>query len=296
MDLTLDLDISKILDLGNDLKIFENELHRAAQLLAGQTHLHILESVQQKLHTRREIYIKNLAKPTEIQPGVFMITLGEDAGWIEDGMPPHSMVLDLLGDNPEVAKDGSRYRVIRFDHSKGGATQTSPAEQVLVSAIKTELKKMRIPWKGVERNGDGSPKSGVLHKIKMGTPDRPPDTQSPNLTRDPNLPPNQHGYGHGAVGSPMVGPTGIPFLKGLTVSQSPLFDSDGKPKLDKKGKQMAGRTISTFRVVSSKHEGKSWRYPGIEACSFFDEAVVWAEREWDQKMLPDLLKKLGTES
>jgi hypothetical protein len=92
-----------------------------------------------------------------------------------------------------------------------------------------------------------------------------------------------------------VGPTGIPFLQGLRVSQSAVFNSDGTPKMDKKGKQMATRSITTYRVVSSKHEGESWQYPGIEGTHFFDEAIRWAEQEWEQKMLPELLRKLGTE-
>jgi hypothetical protein len=45
--------------------------------------------------------------------------------------------------------------------------------------------------------------------------------------------------------------------------------------------------------VSSKHEGERWNYPGIEGTKFFDEALVWAEGVWEQKMLSELLKKLG---
>ncbi len=296
-DLVLNLDTKELDELARDFESFEAEMNRSAQLLAGQTHLHILEQVQQRLHSRREMYVKALAKPTEVQPGVFMITLKEEGVWIEEGMPPHSMVKDLLGDNPKVAADGSRYRVIPFEHSKGGPTSNTPAEQELVSAIKSELKKMRIPWKGVERNQDGSPKTGLLHKLDiMDKPIRPrgalPDH---NLTQDPTKPDNQHGFGQGSPGKVMVGPTGIPFLKGLQIRQSGLFNADGTPRLDAKGRQMATRSISTFRVVSSKHEGERWNYPGIEGVKFMDEAVEWAAREWDQKILPDLLKKLGAE-
>jgi hypothetical protein len=200
---------------------------------------------------------------------------------------PHSMVKDLLGDNPKVAKDGSRYRVIPFEHSKGGVTQNTPAEMELVNAIKGELKKLRVPWAAPERNTDGSPKSGVVRKLDIQGPARPGGTEA-----GPGG--NQHGYGHGAVGAPMQGPTGIPFLKGVTISQNPLFNTDGTPKLDKKGKQMAAKSITTFRVVSSKHEGERWKYPGIEGVHFLDDGCEWAGREWEQKILPELLKKWGT--
>lgn len=287
-DLTLDISSKELDDLVKEFQGFEAEVLRSAQLLAGQTHLHILEEAQQRLHSRREMYVKALSKPTEISPGVFMITLKEDAVWIEEGMSPHSMVKDLLGDNPKVAADGSRYRVIPFEHSKGGPTSQTPAEQELVSAIKSELKKMRVPWQAPERNTDGSPKSGVVRKMDIAGPARPPGTEA-----GPGG--NQKGYGHGPVGAPMQGPTGIPFLKGVTISQNPLFNSDGTPRLDKKGKQMASRSITTYRVVSSKHEGTSWKYPGIEGMRFMDSALEWASREWETKMLPDLLKKFGAE-
>lgn len=287
-DLRLDLDIRELESLAKDLEALDDDLQRSAQLLAGQAHLHILEQAQTKLHSRREMYVKALAKPTEIMPGVWMITLKEDAVWVEEGMPPHSMVKDLLGDNPHVAKDGSRYRVIPFEHSKGGVTQTTPAEQELVKAIKGELKKLRIPWSTVERNADGSPKSGVLHKLDIGGPPRPAGTEA-----GPDG--NQHGYGHGPIGAPMQGPTGIPFLKGVRISQSPMFNPDGTPKMNKKGQQMAQRNITTFRIVSSKHEGSRWQYPGIEGTRFLDEALQWAETTWEQKMLPELLKKYGAE-
>ncbi len=287
-DLVLDLSTKELDDLVKEVEGFETELFRSVQLLAGQTHLHILEEAQHRLHSRREMYVKALAKPTEVSPGVFMITLKDEGVWIEEGMPAHSMVKDLLGDNPKVAADGSRYRVIPFEHSKGGPTSQTPAEQALVGAIKDELKKMRVPWKGIERNQDGTPKSGVLHKLDIM--DKPERRIAQGAT-EPGA--NQHGWGHGGIGRVMQGPTGIPFLKGVRISQSPAFNDDGTPKMNKKGQQMATRSITTYRVVSSKHEGERWQYPGIEGTHFLDEALSWAETTWEQKMLPELLKKLG---
>jgi hypothetical protein len=285
-DIGLNLDISDLLSLGKDLEQFEGELNRSVALLSAQTHLHIIESAHRVLHARREIFIKALAKPSEVSPGVWMITLGAEAGWIEEGGDAHSMVKDLLGDDPKTAKDGSKFRVIPFSHKGGPASNTS-AENELVGAIKNELKKLRIPWAGIERNEDGSPKSGTLHRINMTTPNKPVGAES-----GPGA--GHRGYGHGAEGAPMVGPTGIPFLQGLKISQSPLFGADGKPKLDAKGKQMASRDISTFRIVSSKHIAENrWVYPAKEGIFLMDKAMEWAEREWDSKILPDLVKKLG---
>jgi hypothetical protein len=311
-DLNLVLDTSALTELGKNLEEFEQELHRAGQLLAGQTHLHILEEAQKRLHSRREMYVKALDQVVEVQPGVWMILLRPEAVWIEEGMPPHSMVRDLLTEKPgstskvRTAKDGSRYRVIPFKQNQSPTNQT-PAEQELATSIKKALKELRknggpdIPWGKIERNADGSPKTGLLHKLPDLTPNRPAGKDpTPNLTNDPNRPPNDHGYGRGPTGEPMQGPGpggerggGTPFLRGLRIYQTALFDKDGAPKLNKHGQQMATKSILTFRVVSSKHEGQKWEYPGIEGTHFFDEAMTWAEQEWEKRILPDLLRKLG---
>ena len=286
-DLRLELDLGPLLDLGKDLQGFESEIHRSVATLSAQTHLHIIEDASKVLHSRREIYIKALHKPSEVSPGVFVITLDESALWIEEKTEQHSMVNDLLGDNPKIAKDGSRYRCIPFSHNKGGPATNTPAEQQLVDAIKTELKKLRIPWAGIERNPDGSPKTGTLHKISIATPSRPAGTAA-----GPGG--NQQGWGRGPEGAPRVGPTGIPLLQGLRISQTGVFNPDGSPKLNKMGQQAARRDIMTFRVVSSKHLGQNrWIYPEKEGVNLMDKAMDWAEREWDQRIVPDLLKKLG---
>ena len=228
----------------------------------------------------------------------------EEGVWIEDGLPEHSMVKDLLGDNPKTAQDGSKYRVIRFEHAKGGPTSQTPAEQDIVKAIKSELRKVKIPWKGIERDTTGKPKSGVLHRLDINAPLRPAHAEvaltswMANAVKkaggDTTGMTNQHGYGQGDIGQPLQGPTGIPFLKGLQVSQNLLFNDDGTPKMNKKGQQMATRSIATFRIVSSKHEAQGrWMYPGIEGVHLFDEALLWCERTWEQEILPSLIKKFG---
>lgn len=52
------------------------------------------------------------------------------------------------------------------------------------------------------------------------------------------------------------------------------------------------RDIMTFRVISEKHkdEGK-WVHPGREGNKIMDKAFEWAEREWEQKILPEVLAK-----
>lgn len=50
------------------------------------------------------------------------------------------------------------------------------------------------------------------------------------------------------------------------------------------------RDIMTFRTVSSK-QGDKWKHPGLDAKKFMDKALEWAIKEWEDKILPEILKK-----
>lgn len=205
---------------------------------------------------------------------------------------PHSMVDSLLRNNAKTAKDGSKYKVIPFDQGKGGAT-TTPGQSLLNQAVRQELQKRNINYKKIERHPDGRPKTGLLHKLDItSAPLRPEGTQG------------RPGFGKGAVGEVMQGPNaqggsggGTPLLQGLRIYQTGVFKRDAQgnqvPVMDKFGRQKVTRGIVTFRVVSSKHKGIKWEHPGLEGTHFFEEAEKWAEDQWTQNILPDILRRIG---
>lgn len=288
MDIHVNLDLSGVFSFVKALEGFEAEVRSKVSDLAAQAHLHIKEQVQIKLNTRRAMYDQALSRAVEVAPGIWVITLDASAVWIEEGMPAHSMVDDLLRKNAKTAADGSRYKVIPFAQDKGGKT-TTPGQAVLNAALKTELKKRNIGYKSIERNADGSPKTGLLHAFGMkGGPANIPSPPRPEGTA------GKPGWGKGAVGEPMQGPNaqggsggGTPLLQGVRIYQTLLKGTN------KKGQQKASRSIMTFRVVSSKHKGVKWNYPGIEGSHFFEDAEKWAERTWSNDILPDILKRMG---
>jgi hypothetical protein len=51
------------------------------------------------------------------------------------------------------------------------------------------------------------------------------------------------------------------------------------------------RDIMTFRVASTKHEGSKWIHPGMEGKKFMDEALEWAEKIFNDEILPSILEK-----
>lgn len=70
-------------------------------------------------------------------------------------------------------------------------------------------------------------------------------------------------------------------LKGVAIYQR---------KNEKTGK--VRRDIMTFRTISSKskEEGR-WIHPGMMGKFLFEKAWRWAEAEWEQKILPEILNK-----
>jgi hypothetical protein len=289
-DIWVELEVERLVQsVKQDLEGLERDTHKAVQLLAAQAHAHIKEQVQAKLHTRRQMYDEALQEVKEVAPGIWVITLDAKAAWIEEGMPPHSMVDDLLRRGARTAKDGSTYRVIPFQQNRG-PTMQSPGQQAMTAALKTELKKRGIPYGKIERDPTGAPKTGLLHKFNMSQPLRPPGTEG------------KPGWGKGPVGAVMQGPNaqggsggGTPLLYGVSIYQSAVRDLSGKPVLGKGGLQKAVRSIMTFRVVSSKHRGIKWNYPGIEGSHFFEDCERWLKQEWETSILPDLLRKYTLE-
>jgi hypothetical protein len=193
--------------------------------------------------------------------------------WIEEGMPPHEMIDNLLkSPKAKTSKDGSKYLSIPFKHNKGPTQQTAP-QTSLTDTIKSSLKEMnksrskgnKIPYAKIETNPDGSPKLGLLHKF--------------DIVDKPLKMSNSPGQGKGPVGAPMQGPTGIPFLKGVRIYQNK--NAQGKVE----------RTIMTFRTVSSKMKGTGrWFHPGLEPVKFLDQAFDWAMKEWETKMKPAIIE------
>ena len=289
-NISVNLDLSGVKEAIRELSEFQAEVQAKASDLAAQVHLHIKEQVQQKLNTRREIYDQALSSVQQVGPGTWVIVLDKSANWVEEGMPEHSMVDDLLRNGAKTAKDGSKYRVIPFDQGKGGATTTA-GQNMLNVALRQELKKRNINYKKIERHPDGQPKTGLLHKFDItDKPLRPGGTEG------------KPGFGKGAVSEVMQGPNaqggmggGIPLLQGVRIYQSLVWKKDAQgnsvPNMDKQGRQKATRGIVTFRVVSSKHAGIKWQHPGLEGTHFFDEAETWAGAQWEQKILPDILRK-----
>jgi len=258
-------------------------LQKGASALAAQTHAHVIQQVQEKLKSTREKYLSALHF-SQVNDHTWLVSLEKEAFWIEDGIEPgREMIDDLLKARPgkgpvKTAADGSRFRVIPFQHNKAPTRTWDPA-LALQETVKKELKNRGIPYGKIESDSSGAPKVGLLHKFDIM-----------------NAPLKTHkgpGQGWGLPNEVRKGPTGIPFLQGVRVYQNLVKDKDGNQVLDKMGQPKVSRQIMTFRIVSSKHKGTGrWVHPGLTPRKFLDEAYRWANETWENQILPELQKEL----
>jgi len=265
---TLDVDLGPVLGLASGFRAaVDGAMSNAARDLALQTHTHILEEVQQKLHSSRQQYVDALSFKQD--GDVWIISLDKKAFWIDDGIKPGTDMLDGLLASPhaKIAKDGSKYTSVPFKLNKG-PTQQTPAQNDLTKTLKSEMKARKIPYGKIEVGPDGAPKLGMIHSF---------DILSKPIKKVEGV-----GQGHGPIGQVRQGMTGIPFLRNVRVYQQEVTD--------KKGKTSTQKSIMTFRVASSKQRGRGmWRHPGTIPHRFMEDAVEWALQEWRDKISNQVL-------
>ena len=267
----INVDLSEVNDLLDLDKSLKKAADEAARDLAGMIDAKAKEIAASKLHSRRKMYTDAL-KVTRVDENTHLVSLDAKVRWIDDGQPAFDMLAGLLGSKKaKRAKDGSRYIVVPFSHSPGrGKTASTSAQQDLVNEVKGELKKRGIPFGGIEKDQAGQAKLGRLHTFDIEKGPRKNDV-GPGQRRGP-------------VGEVMQGNTKIPFLRGVTVSQT----------MGKNGR--VSRSILTFRIASSNHsKSAKWEHPGNAPMNILDEAAEWAVETWSKEIAPAIIDKILVE-
>ena len=264
-------DLSALLSLESELRpACEAALREGASDLSKQAHSHVVEEVQQKLHSSREKYVDALHFE-QVDENTFVLSLDASAMFVEEGLPAgFDMLPGLLGSKKaRFAKDGSKYLIVPFRHDRG-PTQQTPAQKDLTDTIKAEMKKLKIPYKKLEMDSQGKPRLGKLHSFDINAPMKTSEGV---------------GQGHGPIGDPRQGPTGIPFLQRVSVYQKMVKDRTGKSSVQ--------RGIFTFRIASSKHSGSNrWKHPGLDGKHFFEECEEWAQALWTNVISKKIIDKV----
>ena len=285
----LNIDISALTELAAILAAVGPSMETAAEKLTRNTYDYITELAEQRLNSRRKLYIENLhweeEETTEPDASCYIIILNAKARWIDDGLKNFSMIPGFLNkksgsDVKTNPKTGNRYRIIPF-HYEAGPASTPEAQQDIIKTVKKAMKKQGIPGAStIERDANGNVKEGLLHSINMSG-------------REPNRTGIGPWQGSGPMGAPIqgfspgassgVGKTGTPIVKGIKVYQ----------RTDKKtGKTR--RDVVSFRAASESHsaDGGRWEHPGLLPENLMDEGLEWALNEFETVIFPDVMGKL----
>jgi len=168
-DLRFDLDISSIAEsFGEKKKELEKDLQKSVGNLATMTHAKTMELATSELGSLSKQYKDGLSFE-QVDKNLWVVSLDEKLLWIEEGRKSGFMEELLNGKSGKVGKDGTKYAIIPFEHSKNPTEQSSKAQD-LSSQIQDELKSRNVPYKKIENNQDGSPKLGLLHKFDFDSP------------------------------------------------------------------------------------------------------------------------------
>jgi len=230
--------------LANTLKEYAAEVaqdvNKGVARLAAQTKAHVLMDAGAELSSPTFKTFSKSVEMEDISPGIWVVSINQKGLWIEEGIEPNT---DM---KPGLLK-GKKFVVIPFSKDKSKASSTGYEFQ-LREQVKSALKKEGIPFKKIESNPNGSPKTGLLHRKDFG--------------------------------GEIPGKGNTPVLQGVSIYQT----------LTKTGN--VRRDILTFRTVSSgpASAGK-WMHPGYQPKKFLDKAQAWAEKEWEQTFIPEILAK-----
>ncbi len=267
MDFRISANLEEIAaKLGQTREVIHSHLRTSVERLSISTHAFVVNYAQEKLTgwTRQEFFGeegKNV-RWTEVSDGIWVVEIDPSVAWIEEGRDPTFMGEWLLkGDKVKTAKDGSRYRVIPFTHSRGNKIFNTD----FVTEINQAAKASGINLKTLDTLADGSPKLGVISKLKFssGVYNRTPDTErffskarSASVAEELGLKPY----------------AGKHYLDSAVITQRLV------------GKKVK-KEVVTFRVISSKHEAEGrWMYPAVVALNSIPAAYDYASREWDKIM------------
>lgn len=260
----------------NKKEEFEAKIKEASAELAAITHAYIVEQAEKKLHTRKDDFIESL-QLEELEDGIWEIKIPDKMSWVEDGIPAGFDMLPGLLASPK-AKQGKngKYLVVPFEHRGKQGEARTPVQIALTDSIKNELKKRKLPnLRNIEKNPDGSPKLGLLHKFSIKTPVNMADAYGMIQTK------NQKPW----MANRPSEDSSSPILNKVKIYQTEHKDSHGRKSVK--------RSAVTFRMASESQSGRKWLHPGLEPMNFLDEASEWADKKWEEEFLPKILEELN---
>lgn len=242
--------------LQKELKSFEKKLEKeildSVKKLAKNTHEYIKNLAEKELKNTKDIYIKNLKGPEELSPGVHIITLTTGASFIETGKG-FDMKPGLLKNAKQSKKTGIRYQVIPF---KQDSADIYGSENKTASERSKKISEI------------------IRKELKKR-----------------EIPFEKIEYEKNNIRKPRLGK-----LHEFNVIEKIEKEKQILHKINiyqsSKEKGSVRRDILVFKTVTDSPKQKNkWIYPDKEGKKFFEKAEKFAINEWENKILPEILKK-----
>lgn len=251
MSLKIKIDIAAIASQFKQLATeVKQDLEKGVERLAAATNAHVRMEAEENLSGPTYLKFNKSIGFDNVSPGIWVVSIDEKGMWVEEGLHPNfDMKPGLLKNAKDVSERGYKYRSVPFDMGKSKSTSTG-YEFNLRQRVKSELAKNKIPFKKIEKDANGKPKEGLLHKLNFG--------------------------------GEIPGKGNTPVLQGLSIYQTVTKTGNVR------------RDIMTFRTVSGDPQSGSankWMHPGYDAKKFLDHAQEWAEKEWENTILPEILSR-----
>ncbi len=259
-NLKIDIDVEQIASAFKDMRDeLAKELIKGVEELALSTNAHVNQEAETRLKK------DSTTGSSGVNLKKFQENLGfeqvSDRLWVISIRQPALWIEEGLPPGfdmkPGLLK-GQESRVIPFDQALPPSQQTG-FQKSINALLRDELKKRKIGYKKLDLDSNGSPRHAGLDKDGNGIPLK---------TKTLDIPSFKPGKGNTDI------------FKRINIYQT--LQKDGSVRRD----------ITTFRTVSQNQEGK-WIHPGYEGKKFLDEAYEWAMKEWETKILPQILQKMG---
>lgn len=255
-DFALQFDLSQLEKEFSFFKNINKQLNQAIDNLAGQAYEKAIELAQQKLKSRRDIFLKNLEfkKEGSGDNTIYTIVLSEPALWIEEGMPAHNMKATHLNGKDKI--------IIPFKHNKGQPSMMAPKQQELYKDVKSFLKKQKLSLNKPINDNSGKPILSSPGNVRAAA----------SFSKVPSLVKSKK--------------SGESVLNRLNVYQHSTQDKQGKQKITS--------TAMTFRTLSKNSSDSEWNVPDLKAVKILDEVYSWILENYEKilmEQLPDLILK-----
>ena len=161
------LDTDSLASQFKEIKLeLQNDLNKSVEDLTNVIYSKASELASSELNSTKQTFLDNLSFK-QISEGVWEISIGEKAVWIEEGIDPDTdMKPGLLKGASKTSKDGGRYRVIPFEHSKA-SSQMTPQAQSVVNELKQHLQAKGLGLRSIEKTKTGEARLGKLHSLSF---------------------------------------------------------------------------------------------------------------------------------